>query len=143
MITIEFITAAEKEELYKLFCEWEQSYTFDYDFFSASFEQILNGAAQILVAKKDGRLVGYVQIFKGILLGFEPFYEVAQLLVAEQERSNGIGKMLLGRVEELAQENQIRIIKLSSQVQRSRAHFFYENNGYQCYKISKFYKKTL
>jgi hypothetical protein len=47
------------------------------------------------------------------------------------------------KVEEIALEENIFLIKLSSQLHRSRAHVFYENLGFTVEKMSKFYEKRL
>ena len=51
----------------------------------------------------------------------------------------GIGKMLMERVERLADERNISLIGLASGFQRIGAHEFYERLGYQ--KLSFYFRK--
>jgi len=143
-MTIERAKPEDKKELYELFGDWDMDYVFDYGVFSSGFDRIVASETNIvLLAREDGKLAGYAQFFPCDELGFEPFYEIAELLVSAAERSRGIGRALLAAVEEHAQKNGIFCVKLSSQLHRSRAHVFYENSGYVNHKVSKFYEKTL
>ncbi len=144
MITIEYCTKEDTEELFILFGEWDNTYVFDRGVFVDSMNRILDERSNILLlAKEDGKIVGYVQMYPCNELGFEPFFEVAEFLVAGEKRNRGIGKLLMKEAEGIALSEKIRIIKLSSQAHRTKAHVFYENMGYEYYKISKFYEKKL
>lgn len=144
MIAVEPVKESEAEELFGVFGDWDRNYPFDYSIFRKSLEEIItHSASKILVAKDNDRIVGFVQIMHRVELGLEPYYEIVELLVKETERSKGVGKALLTEVEKIARKETVNEIKLSSQVHRSRAHVFYEVNGYQYYKISKFYEKKL
>lgn len=141
-VVIDYIREDECAELYRLFCRWDLNISFDYDIFKSSFDRIVrDGKGVILVARMDGSIAGYAEMFQYFELGFNPFYEVADLLVSPEARNLGIGKLLMKRVEEVAAENGFNEIRLSSQVHRTLAHVFYENLGYEYYKVSKFYRK--
>ena len=58
-------------------------------------------------------------------------------------RGQGIGKMIIKRIEDISISEDIRVLKLSSQVHRSKSHVFYENQGFEMHKISKFYEKKV
>ena len=143
-VIVDYVRGDECEELYSLFCRWDLNISFDYDIFKSSFDSIVNdGKGVILVARMDGRITGYAEMFRYYELGFKPFYEVADLLVSPEARNLGIGKLLMKRAEEIAVEHGFDEKRLSSQVHRTLAHVFYENLGYEYYKVSKFYKKKL
>lgn len=143
------------DDLCALYANWdEERHEVDRDLLARSIAQQQEHCyGRILLAREDcgtesahdtrGQLVGYTQIGKCYLVGFEPFYEIMQLLVTEDHRSRGIGKALVGRVVETARAEGISAIRLSSQVQRSRAHVFYERLGFTFYKVSKFYQMTV
>jgi len=144
MISIERARPEDKKTLYDLFAHWDMDFVFEYEIFSASFDRILaNAENRVVIARMDGRPVGYAQFFPADELGLCRFYEIAELLVAEDARSRGVGQALLDHVEAVARENGIAEIKLSSQTFRNRAHAFYERAGYSNFKTSKFYSKTL
>ena len=144
MIRIEFYQTQYFESFFTLFGEWDKNVAFDKKVFEDSLNLILEqNRSKILLALDGEKLLGYAQITPIVWLGFEPYIELDQLLVAEDCRGKGIGKELLKKVEEIALSEDIRVIKLSSQVQRTKTHLFYENFGYQYTKISKFYEKKI
>jgi ribosomal protein S18 acetylase RimI-like enzyme len=144
MITIDYAKSDDMEMMYELFGDWDKDYRVDRELFAASFARVIAEENNALLVARDGSdIVGYVQLYECNELGFEPFYEVAELLVSARYRSRGVGRLLMERVEEIARADGIREIKLSSQVHRSRAHVFYENIGFEFYKISKFYGKKI
>jgi len=61
--------------------------------------------------------------------------------VFKQTQHRGIGKMLMERVERLAEERNISLIGLASGFQRTDAHEFYEHFGYQ--KLSFWFRKSI
>ena len=98
---------------------------------------------RVYLALYRERVTGYAQTSDRNLLCFDPFVEVEQLLVDEDCRSMGIGAALMKRIEEDALSRGMAMVKLSSQVHRTRAHLFYERMGYEYFKISKFYEKKI
>lgn len=144
MIEVREYTGADAEALFRLFAHWDREHAFDPRIFADSLDGILASPDEaILLGLEDGELRGYAQMGRCRLLGFEPFCEIRQLLVDDTRRSRGIGKALVGRIEETAQAEGVRLVRLSSQVQRSRAHVFYERLGFVLIKVSKFYEKRL
>jgi GNAT superfamily N-acetyltransferase len=83
--------------------------------------------------------------------GFQPmitlYYDgkyiwVCDLVTDENKRSNGYGEKLLAFVENWAKENDYKGVSLSSGLQRTSAHRFYEEKmGYN--KVSYVFKKSL
>jgi GNAT superfamily N-acetyltransferase len=144
MILISLFQNEDLQNLYDLFSHWDRNFHFDFDLFEQSISLATsNNDYKIIIAKEKNTVIGYAQICKCFHLGFEPFYEVIQLLVSEKKRRQGIGIQIMKKIEELALLENIRVIKLSSQVHRSMAHVFYENLNYEFTKISKFYEKKL
>lgn len=67
---------------------------------------------------------------------------VCDLVTDENKRSNGYGRKLLEFVENWAKENDYKGVSLSSGLQRTSAHRFYEEKmGYD--KVSYVFKKSL
>ena len=144
MTEITYAVPEDKEGLFALFTQWDDETDFDYSIFSESFDRILSDAGnRIAIARVDGEIAGYAQFFPVDELGFAPFVEIAEFMVAPALRSRGIGAALLGRIEDAARANGIGTIKLSSQTFRTRAHVFYERMDFSNFKNSKFYEKML
>lgn len=102
MLKIELYQPTDQASLYQLFTEWDKTHHFDYDLFLNSITKVSTDPnSKILIAKEDDQIVGYAQIYRCNLIGFETFYEVAQLLDAEAKRSRGIGKIIIQRVRKM------------------------------------------
>lgn len=56
---------------------------------------------------------------------------ISALVIAESSRGAGIGRKLLIASEQIALDKGCSQIELSSSERRTRAHKFYENNGYK------------
>ncbi|VYU56092.1 GNAT family N-acetyltransferase [Clostridium tertium] len=67
---------------------------------------------------------------------------VDDLITDKNKRSKGYGEKLLSYVENIGRENDCEIISLSSGLQRTRAHKFYEEKM-QFNKTSYLFKKNL
>jgi GNAT superfamily N-acetyltransferase len=67
--------------------------------------------------------------------------EVTALVVAEQYRRHGAGRLLMRRAEEWAREHRCEGVMLRSNVVRSEAHAFYESIGYRTIKSQKAFLK--
>ncbi|MGH2723402.1 MAG: GNAT family N-acetyltransferase [Actinomycetota bacterium] len=86
---------------------------------------------EALVAEVNGRVVGFVDIEYRTRLNFDrPQAWIPDLVVAEADRSRGVGRALLCRAEELARERGCWGISLESATWRTRAHAFYLREGW-------------
>lgn len=96
-----------------------------------------------IVKNETGKLLGYA--FTGICyhLGFNTYAEVFQLLVDENSRSLGIGAKLIEHVGKYYKSLGIDEIKLSSRIERVKAHDFYRRIGFTEYKQSRFFEKKI
>jgi GNAT superfamily N-acetyltransferase len=65
------------------------------------------------------------------------------LVVDENYRNNGIGKLLMQRIEEWAYEVGCEGVQVRSNVKRKEAHLFYEKIGYTNMKEQKAFHKPL
>ncbi|HKW87457.1 MAG TPA: GNAT family N-acetyltransferase [Candidatus Acidoferrales bacterium] len=98
----------------------------------------------IFVAEQSGgEISGWADVFIMHTIGAEPRAEIAGLVVDESCRSQGIGRLLMARVEEWARAKGCAAVSLRSNVIRERAHKFYEQLGYQLIKTQKSFRKTL
>lgn len=95
-----------------------------------------------LVAEDGDRVVGFCNLLLVPRLNFSaPQAWVPDLVVAETERSRGIGAALLGRAEELAQERGCWSVFLTSANWRVRSHGFYRREGWD--QSGQFFSKSL
>lgn len=94
------------------------------------------------VADMDGNVVGFATIVETLAIDQPNGYiKVNGLAVLPEFQHRGIGKMLMERVEKMADERNISLIGLASGFQRTGAHEFYERLGYQ--KLSFWFRKSI
>jgi (aminoalkyl)phosphonate N-acetyltransferase len=87
--------------------------------------------AVALVAEEGGRVVGFLDMEYRDRLNFTSLQAwIPDLIVAEGSRSLGIGRALLRRAEELAEERGCWGMTLESATWRDRAHAFYVREGW-------------
>lgn len=104
-------------------------------------EIIKNPDHYAFVAIKDKEIIGYIHCFKAIRLTQEPFMEICGLIVADEERRNGIGKLLVQKVENL--NNDSGKIRVRCNAKRESAHRFYGNLNYSLSKQQKIFEKEI
>ena len=98
----------------------------------------------VFVAESEAsKIAGYVEAFPFHTIAANPRVEIASLVVDESYRSQGVGRLLMKRVEEWARTHGYKEAGLRSNVIRDRAHSFYENLGYRINKTQKSFRKPL
>jgi GNAT superfamily N-acetyltransferase len=98
----------------------------------------------IFVAELDsGQVAGWIGVFVFRAVALDGFAEVSGLVVDENARGRGIGKVLLGAAEVWAQKAGCRDISVNCNVVRKRAHRFYTTNGYELIKTQRVFHKIL
>lgn len=91
----------------------------------------------------NGEIAGWIAVFIYRCVETGARAEVSGLVVDERHRSQGLGQRLLQRAEQWACEKGCAAIGVRSNVIRSRAHAFYEREGYEHYKTQKSFRKNL
>jgi GNAT superfamily N-acetyltransferase len=97
----------------------------------------------IFVAASGNTVAGFVGVQVLHTLEADQRVEVTALVVLEEFRSQGVGKLLMARAEEWARSQRCTIIGLRSNVIRERAHSFYQRLGYEHLKTQKAFRKSL
>lgn len=93
------------------------------------------------VADVNGTVVGFVTTAETLAIPYPNGYiKMNGLAVLPEFQHRGIGKMLMERVEKLANERNASCIGLASGLQRTGAHEFYEHLGYR--KTSFWFRKN-
>ena len=104
----------------------------------------LNEAREaVFVAVTDGGVMGYIHVERYDVLYFETMANVLGLSVFKAYHKMGIGKALLFAAEDWAKQNDIKMMRLNSGMNRTDAHGFYEHLGYVSEKDQKRFVKTL
>lgn len=94
------------------------------------------------VADVDGRVVGLTTAVEVMAIGYlHGYIKMNGLGVLPEFQGQGIGRMLMERVEKLTDECGADAIGLASGIRRTGAHEFYEHLGYS--KTSYWFRKRL
>ena len=99
----------------------------------------------VLVActEPDGRVAGWIDVGLVFHLPSEPYGEIGGLVIAEDLRSQGIGKALLAAAESWIKQRGIQRALVRSRITRERTHQFYLREGYTQTKTSAVFVKPL
>ena len=104
----------------------------------------LNEAREaVFVVVADNSVIGYIHIERYDVLYFETMANVLGLSVFKAYHKMGVGKALLFAAEDWARQNNIKMMRLNSGMNRTDAHGFYEHFGYVSEKDQKRFVKTL
>lgn len=96
----------------------------------------------ILVYEQNNEVIGYIHGSPYELLFSDSLVNVLGFVVKEKYRNQGVGSMLIERLEQWGKNNGFSGIKLLSHPSRIHAHRFYERRGYMFTKDQKnFIKK--
>jgi GNAT superfamily N-acetyltransferase len=83
-----------------------------------------------VAALADGRIAGWIGAYVFRSVELDKFAEISGLIVDEDARSCGIGKLLLDAAEHWARQIGCSAISVRTNVIRERAHAFYKRHGY-------------
>ncbi|MFZ0213597.1 MAG: GNAT family N-acetyltransferase [Candidatus Acidiferrales bacterium] len=102
-----------------------------------------NECAIYVTELTDGQIAGWIGVCIFRSVEMDKLAEINGLVVGQEIRSRGIGKILLDAAEEWARNRGCAIISVHSNVKRERAHGFYKRNGYEWYKTQESFRKSL
>jgi ribosomal protein S18 acetylase RimI-like enzyme len=98
----------------------------------ARLEQLIREpGARVFVVESEGEVAGVVSLWiKPDLAHGDAVVEVPMLAVSEGHRRNGVGKLLMSRVREVATEHDASIIELVATRANVAARDFYKTLGF-------------
>ena len=98
----------------------------------------------VAVAEVPPNLIaGWIHAAEQDILEVGSFCEIVGLVVAANQRGQGIGRRLLERVEHWALKRGLTQISVRSNVARLESHPFYERSGYVRVKTQHAYRKQI
>jgi ribosomal protein S18 acetylase RimI-like enzyme len=87
---------------------------------------------RLFVAQAEQQVVGFAGVYLAHALEFDATYgRLIGLAVDESFRGQGIGRMLLERIEDWLGEQQAAMLVITSGLHRKQAHRFYQALGYR------------
>ena len=96
-----------------------------------------------LVAVHEDKIVGWAGGAYTIMIEVMPHCEINGLVIDENYRGQGIGKMLIEKIKEWAKEKGTNKLSLRCNVKRTEAHLFYEHLGFKEIKQQKNFVKII
>lgn len=97
----------------------------------------------VMVAEQAGQVVALCHVYVRPALDKPPEAIVQALVVDNDARGSGVGKIMMAATEAWAKERGFTSVALASSVARTGAHAFYEAIGYQRAATSHLFRKTL
>ena len=127
-----------------LLSEREMGYAYPAEKVREQLQLLLSDPSQkILVAERDGEVVGYVHAADYLALYAPMLKNIMGIAVSSQHRRQGIGKALLTAIEDWERETDAKGVRLVSGGTRTEAHAFYRACGYDGGKTQLNFKKYL
>jgi GNAT superfamily N-acetyltransferase len=106
--------------------------------------QSLNAEQQIaFVACLGTEIVGWIEASLMSELQSPPYTLISGLVVREERRSLGIGKLLCAEVEAWSRKHSVLLLRVTSRISRESAHRFYLREGFQRIKTWAVFEKML
>ena len=142
-ITIRLARTADTERIAEL-CH-QLGYPSSPEEVQRRLRQIRQGASHaVFVAERlNGTVVGWVHVHVRPLVVADLQAEIGGLVVSEDYRRRGVGRMLMEQAEQWTREMGVGIVQVRSNVVREGAHAFYESTGYDKVKASLTFHKAL
>ena len=97
----------------------------------------------VFVAVHEQKVVGWVGVTCNISLESPPLCEIRGLVVHEQYRSQGIGKVLIEKAKQWSREKGVSKLRLRCNIKRTGAILFYQKTGFSEAKQQKVFEMKL
>jgi PhnO protein len=117
--------------VYKSICELENE-ELDFEVFAAIFnENIANPYNFYLIAENENEGVGFISFHtQNLLHHCGRVGEVQEFFINENHRGKGIGRQLIEKIMQYAEENKLKSIEVTTNRRRVQNVLIYENLGF-------------
>ncbi len=141
-VTVRPVTEADASEVCLICCD-DLGYQCDKTLVKLRISQLDEKREAVFVAVYGGQIAGFIHVERYNTLYFETMANILGLAVSTKFRKHGIGKALVEKAEDWANENDIALMRLNSGATRSGAHEFYRHLGYSSEKNQLRFVKRL
>ncbi len=119
--------------------------------YSISVEQTLQNINAVIknndydafVAVHENRVIGWIGVTYAIQIESSPGCEIRGLVVDDQYRKQGVGKLLIEKAKQWGKEKGNNKLRLRANAKRTEAHLFYQRLGFQETKQQKVFELDL
>lgn len=109
-------------------------------------QELSNNANYALFVYEDDathQVLGFLQAEQYTLLYGGNGWNIIALAVSPEVQQQGIGQQLLTAMEDRASKEGYTFIQLNCNITRTNAHMFYQQMGYSCDKVQKYFMKII
>ena len=92
------------------------------------------------VAIMEGRIIGWIHAFKSLRIETNPFIEIGGLVVDEEYRGKGVGKILINTITEWCLNRNVNSLRVRCNTKRLETHKFYSKLGFRETKEQKIFQ---
>ncbi len=104
---------------------------------------LINKDNCVFVAVENEKLAGWVHGFYTSRIESGFFVEIGGLVVDENSRRKGLGKILVNEVITWAQQRNCNTVRVRCNVKRNDSHLFYLSAGFKSLKEQKVFEKKI
>jgi GNAT superfamily N-acetyltransferase len=94
----------------------------------------------IYIAAVEDVVVGWIHVLYARRVESKPFCEIAGLVVEENVRRKGIGKLLIEKAISWSRQTSAETLRVRTNIIRTETHKFYERAGFTLGKQQKVYQ---
>lgn len=107
--------------------------------------QALQGSSDhaVWVAEIDGRVRGWVHVFRALRVESDAFAEIGGLVVDQAVRGGGLGRVLVKVCEDWARAQGLHQLRVRSNAVRLTTHEFYQHLGFAVQKSQQVFMLAL
>jgi GNAT superfamily N-acetyltransferase len=92
------------------------------------------------VAVSEEKIIGWIHAFKAIRIESGSFVEIGGMVVDEDHRGKGVGRVLVNKVKEWCSEQKNNSLRVRCNNKRLEAHKFYTKLGFRETKEQKIFQ---
>ena len=101
---------------------------------------LLQSESHVTFVAVDEKVIGWMGVSYTISLESPPMCEVHGLVIDEQYRNKGIGKLLIEKAKQWSRDKAVSKLRLRCNVKRTETHKFYERIGFAEVKQQKVFE---
>jgi GNAT superfamily N-acetyltransferase len=141
MITTRQVTPADATDVSEL--SYQLGYTVSAEQTMQNIKALLQSESHTVFVAVDKKVIGWIGVTYQVSLEIAPVCFISGLIIDEQYRNKGVGKLLIERAKEWSRNKKVSRLRLRCNVKRAETHKFYEHLGFVELKQQKLFEITV
>lgn len=138
MITTREVTPEDAAAVSSL--SYQLGYTVSVEQTMQNIKELLQSENHTVFVAVDEKVVGWMGVTYQVSLEIPPMCLVSGLIIDEQYRNKGVGKLLIERAKEWSRKKKVTRLRLRCNVKRTETHKFYAHIGFSELKEQKLFE---